>query len=54
VFSVYWGKIAKTVEAQKEVFMCDFGNLDASDDTMVDLVLFSQIWKIWACSSLLW
>ncbi|MGH9922392.1 MAG: thrombospondin type 3 repeat-containing protein, partial [Nitrososphaerales archaeon] len=39
------GKIVKTVEAQKEVFRCDFGNTNASDDKKVDLVVFTEIWE---------
>jgi len=39
------GSIVKTIEAQKEVFICDFGNSNHHDDKKVDVVLFSEIWE---------
>jgi hypothetical protein len=40
------GKIVKTVEAQKEVFVCTMNTpSDITDDKKVDLVLFTEIWE---------
>ncbi|MGH9922872.1 MAG: hypothetical protein ACRD38_08985, partial [Nitrososphaerales archaeon] len=38
------GSIVKTIEAQKEVFLCDLDK-NKIDDKKVDLVLFTEIWE---------
>lgn len=43
------GSIAKTIEAQKEVFVCEMNldpdSFDPLDDKKVDLVIFTEIWE---------
>jgi hypothetical protein len=43
------GNIVKTIEAQKEVFICemnlDVESFDPLDDKKVDLVIFTEIWE---------
>ncbi|MGH9922130.1 MAG: hypothetical protein ACRD38_05210, partial [Nitrososphaerales archaeon] len=36
--------IVKTIEAQKEVFLCDLNN-DQTDDKKVDLIIFMETWE---------
>ena len=42
--TVVKGNVVKTIESQKEVFLCDV-NTDQQDDKKVDIVVFSEVWE---------
>jgi hypothetical protein len=42
--TVIKGSVVKTIEAQKEIFLCDLDN-DSRHEKKVDLVLFTDIWE---------